>query len=145
MTIKGLTLPQPFLIGLERGMFQREMGSWPLIESVDAYGHPLETELGEVYDTAEKIERESARLPDDFPAELDGEPDMFASVPGFIPYITDFDRILAFAIAGDGSPFCFDYRESSEPSVIWWADAYWHRVAPSFTAFFSLFDFERKL
>jgi hypothetical protein len=103
----------------------------------------LETELGQIYVTAEQIQRASALLPQQFQPDLTDLPEEFTSAPGFVPYITDFERILAFAIAGDGSPFCFDYRENTDPSVIWWDDAYWRRIAPSFSTFLDLFYVER--
>jgi hypothetical protein len=66
---------------------------------------------------------------------------MFSDAPGFIPYIFDFSHILTFANSGDGALFCFDYRDHDvKPSIIWWDDAYWRRVAPSFKEFLSLFD-----
>jgi hypothetical protein len=103
----------------------------------------LEAELGQIYETAEQIQRESALLTKHFQAGLADMPDEFVSAPGFISYIADFERILTFAIAGDGAPYCFDYRESTDPSIIWWDDAYWRRVAPSFCTFLSLFHVER--
>lgn len=143
MQIRGMTLPRPFIDCVQSGTLRRDQGSWQLTDGRDAYGNPLETELGQIYETAEQIQRESALLPRDFPPDLADLPDEFASAPGFIPYITDFDRVLTFAMSGDGAPYCFDYRESADPSIIWWDDAYWRRIAPSFSPFLSLFHVER--
>jgi hypothetical protein len=143
MQIRGLTLPREFVGCIESGILRRARGSWQLRELHDAYGNPLETELGEVYETPERIQRESDLLPQHFQLDVADLPDAFSSAPGFIPYITDFSRIIAFGIAGDGAPFAFDYRDSAEPSIIWWDDAYWRRVAPSFSEFLSLFHVEQ--
>jgi len=144
MQIRGMTLPSQFIDCVQSGVLRRARGSWLLIHGHDSYGNPLETELGDIYETTQQIEQESALLPQHFPSDLADLPDEFTSAPGFIPYITDFTRLLTFAIAGDGAPYCFDFRESNDPSVIWWDDAYWRRVAPTFPAFLSLFDIERK-
>jgi len=141
MRVRGLTLPSEFLSCVERGLLRRERGSWPLRFGRDAFGNSWESELGEVYETIDKIERQSDLLPKHFAPDFADIPETFSDQPGFIPYITDFSRILVFAVAGDGAPFCFDYRErSDQPSVIWWEDAYWHRVAPDFRTFLDLFD-----
>ena len=142
MQIRGLTLPEQFVACIESGVLRRDRGSWHLREQQDAYGQHLETELGKVYETPEQIERESAKLSQDFPPEFANLPEEFSAVPGFVPYITDFSRLLTFGRAGDGAAFCFDYRASVEPSIIWWDDAYWRLIAPSFITFISLFRIE---
>ncbi|MDR2187634.1 MAG: SMI1/KNR4 family protein [Azonexus sp.] len=143
MEIQGLLLPRGFVSCIERGVLRRKQGSWQLRKPFDAYGNPLETELSTVYESIEQIERESDRLSLDFPADIDDSPDPFCAIPGFIPYITDFRQILAFAASADGAPFCFDYRDGMEPTIIWWADAYWHRIAPSFSEFLGLFTIDK--
>ena len=96
--------------------------------------------MGEVYETVQKIERESDLLPKYFPQDIGNLPEMSSDAPGFIPYILDFSHILTFAISADGAPFCFDYREHDYlPSIIWWDDVYWRRVAPTFGELISLF------
>ena len=65
--------------------------------------------------------------------------------PGFISYITDFSEIVCFGMDGSGAYFCFDFREDkNKPSVIWWSDVYWRRIAPDFEAFVRLFGEDRK-
>jgi hypothetical protein len=137
--IRGLPLPGQFISCVESGIFHRQRGPWQLRKPFDAYGNMLETELGLVYETPEKIRLESEFLSQYFSPAEDDLSDIFCDTPGFIPFITDFSQILAFGTAGDGAPFVFDYRDGAEPTVIWWANAYWHRVAPSFTAFLDLF------
>jgi hypothetical protein len=122
MKVRGLILPSQFISSIQCGSLRRERGSWQLRDGRDAYANPWEAELGEIYETAERIQRESALLPRHFAPDVANTPEGFASKLGFIPYIIDFGRILAFGIAGDGA----------EPSIIWWDDAYWRRVAPSF-------------
>ncbi|MNF08811.1 SMI1 / KNR4 family protein [compost metagenome] len=58
-----------------------------------------------------------------------------------MPDIIDFTEIICFGMAGDGSPFCFDYRGGrSAPSVILWDDDYWRKIANSFEDFLLLFS-----
>jgi hypothetical protein len=141
MIVSGHKIPDLLCRMLTDGSLSRPVGSWPLREPRDCYGHHLETELGEVHATQGAMERATQKLPAGFPPEEALEPDDFASEPGHIPYITDFRDIIEFAIAGDGSPFCLDYRNSTaEPSIIWWDDVYWRRLARSFDDFISLFD-----
>jgi SMI1 / KNR4 family (SUKH-1) len=126
---------------VESRVLRREHGSWPLRFNFDAFGNPWEAELGQVYTNAGDIERESDLLSKCFSPDIGDVPEMSSDAPGFIPYIFDFSQILTFAIAGDGAPYCFDYRERGDiPSIIWWDDSYWRRVAPDFRTFLSLFD-----
>jgi hypothetical protein len=141
MIIRGFPIPDLLTSMLLQGSLRREQGSWQLRTEMDHYGQHLETELGFVHPTPGAIEQATTRLPDGFPTEEASEPDDFAGQPGYIPYITDFTAIIEFGISGDGSPFCLDYREdSARPSIIWWDDVYWRRLAPTFEEFISLFD-----
>ncbi len=57
---------------------------------------------------------------------------------GFLPYPTDFSRILLFG-GTDTQSLYFDYRNDPQnPCIIGWDGIYWRRVAPSFDALFSL-------
>ena len=47
---------------LRRGRFHRARGSWQLKYDRDAYGQPLETELGEVYETLDEQQDATANL-----------------------------------------------------------------------------------
>jgi hypothetical protein len=143
MEIAGWKLPVAFLRVIADGSLNRQAGSWPLRSATDTYGHPLETELGEVYQDQRTILRETLALPDGFdPTVLIGaDSEDYSSEPGFIPDITDFRAIVCFGIAGDGAPFCLDFREDPQnPSIIWWDDVYWRRIAPDFVTFLGLFD-----
>jgi hypothetical protein len=63
-----------------------------------------------------------------------------ADWPGAIPYIRDFSQIVQFGRSGSGEAFCFDFRDNrQEPSVIFWDDCYWRRVASDFEIFIDLF------
>jgi hypothetical protein len=140
--INGLKLPASFLSAIHQDIFRREFGSWPLKQGMDAYGHPLETELAEVYVNREKILVATTELSEYWkPDGCYGAPGESADQPGFIPDIIDFSQIVSFGMSADGAPFCFDFRDDAErPSVIWWADVYWTRIAPDFEAFVELFD-----
>ncbi|MGC5701690.1 SMI1/KNR4 family protein [Pseudomonas sp. NFXW11] len=69
------------------------------------------------------------------------EPGDLNEGPGAIADLTDFSHIACFAMAGDGSPFCFDFRQDrKEPSVICWDDDYWRKISNSFEDFIQLFS-----
>lgn len=141
MEINCLKLPQSFVRAILSGTLKREMGSWQLKHPLDFYGDPLETELGDVFENAKTILSATEQLPRDFVVDGYYGDDYYRQKPGFIPDIIDFSRIVHFGDSGDGAPFCFDFRENAdEPSVIWWDDVYWRKVAPSFQAFLDLFE-----
>jgi len=147
MRINGLTLPNSFVDAVREGTLKREVGCWWLKGKTDAYGDALETELAEVYATQGRIRRATAELSiywarnEIYGVDSSDE----ANKPGFIPDILDFSKIIAFGISADGAPFCFDYREGKVgPSVIWWDDVYWRRIAPNFYDFVCLFDLQRQ-
>ena len=140
MVVNGLKLPAGFVSALNTGALQT---AWRLNKDRDAYGNRLETELGDVYGDMENIARETVAVVAGFPADLmllEATPEEEAQ-PGYIPYITDFSKILCFASSGGGEVFCFDYRDDPEiPSVIYWDDSFWRRLAPDFDSSFALFD-----
>ena len=140
MVVNGLKLPASFLLALRTRALQT---AWQLKEDRDVYGNHLETELGDVYGDVESIARMTVEVVAGFPGDpmlLEATPEEEAQ-PGYIPYVTDFSKILCFASSGGGEVFCFDYRDDAEkPSVIYWDDAYWRRLSPDFDSFFALFD-----
>ena len=139
MEINGLKLPSSFVEILRERTLRRQIGTWWLREEVDAYGNKLESDLSEVYETEDALIRETGDLPKHFAPEYFAESSEWQNEPGFIPDIIDFSKIVCFGMSGDGAPFCFDYRDNLEkPSIIWWADAYWRRVAPDFDSFVAL-------
>jgi hypothetical protein len=144
MEINELKLPVTFVQDIHEGKFQRVIGSWQLKENVNAFGNHLETELGGVYKDPKSITQETKLLPKHFAPELFVEPSEWQNQPGFIPDILDFSKIVCFGMSGDGAPFCFDFREDeNNPSVIWWDDAWWVRIAPNYESFIGLFDFSK--
>ena len=140
MVVNGLKLPEHFVRLLESGHLKREVGCRELKRNVDAYGNPLDTELAEVFSSSDEIAAATSELAEYYMPEGDyGDEEQ--DEPGYIPDITDFTQVVRFANSADGAPFCFDFRERpDEPSVVWWADAYWRRVAPDFDSFINLFD-----
>ena len=143
MEINGLKLPNSFVEAVLKGMLRRQIGTWWLREEVDAYGNHLESDLCELYETEDALVRETNLLPKHFAPEYFVEPSEWQNEPGFIPDIVDFSKIVCFGMSGDGAPFCFDYRDNLEiPSVIWWADAYWRRVAPDFDSLVALLNLD---
>lgn len=140
MIVNGLELPSNFVEAVKNGTLQQV---WQLREDKDAYGNPLQTDLGDIHKDEDALVHESEKVRLGFPpdpAMLVTTPEEEAE-PGYIPYITDFSKILCFATSGGGEDFCFDYRDNpKEPSVIYWDDTYWRRLAPNFTQFLALFD-----
>ena len=93
MKINDLELPEAFVKGFKRKQFRREAGFWRLREELDAYGNHLETEIGDIYETASEIQNETDSLPKYFPRNeevAEWRTKEFGAEPGFIPYITDF-------------------------------------------------------
>ncbi len=142
MEVNGLNLPLAFTEAIRKGVFHKRVHYWFLRKDVDAYGNPLESGLGDVFTEEEAIIRETNELPKHFASDgYYGAPSEWQNAPGYIPDIVDFSKIICFGFSGDGAPFCFDYRDDiNNPSVIWWADAYWRRIAPDYSRFIALFD-----
>jgi hypothetical protein len=145
MVVNRLKLPESFV----RFIHESEAGPWyPKVE-VDAYGQPFDATDFEAFGRLEWIEQHTADLAQYFgvghlPAdEVQRWTEKERDSPGFIPYISDFSRIVQFGRSGSGEPFCFDYRENlKEPSVIHFDDrgSHWRRVAPNFRTFIALFE-----
>ncbi|WP_164918633.1 SMI1/KNR4 family protein [Photobacterium chitinilyticum] len=141
MKIRNLNLPQEMITAIQTGLLQRDVGSWRLKSDCDSYGQLLETELGEFFDSDNSIINATNQLSSDFVIDGVYGDGTLPDYPCAIKDITDFTHIICFGLAGDGSPFCLDYRSSfDEPSVIWWDDIYWRKVAPNFKEFLALFD-----
>lgn len=125
---------------MKSGELQRDVGSWQLKNTNDSYGNHLETELGQLCRNIGEIELFTKDLPLGFVADgYYGELGL-SGYPGEIEDITDFSKIICFGYSSDGAPFCFDYRESGEPKVIWWDDIYWRVVSLNFKSFIALFE-----
>jgi hypothetical protein len=142
MKINGLRIPQSFECAIKNKTLSRAFGSWQLKNNVDSFGNNLETEVGEVWTTKEKIIERTLVLPISFQTDgCYGEKSEYFKEPGFIEDITDFSSIIEFAISGDGSSFCFDYRNNIvNPEIIWWDDVYWRKVANNYNEFITLFN-----
>lgn len=146
MEIKGLKLPSLFLQDIDE-IDRRSIRHVKLFSDTDAFGFNLDVDLIELHNR-ERIIRETNNLPKGFePNGYYGEPnetDYRQNYPGFILDITDFSEIICFGDGGDASPFCFDYRNDSDnPSVIWWNDDHWRRIAPDYESFRTLLDVEK--
>jgi len=141
MNIRNHLLPSELVEAIYSKSLQREVGSWQLKSEVDSFGNSLETELGELLSTEEKILNASNDLSSNFIADGDYGETGESNYPGEIPDITDFSDVICFGISGDGAPFCLDYRTSkNEPSIIWWDDIYWRKVSPNFKEFLALLE-----
>lgn len=141
MQVNGLRIPEDLVRMLASGRLRWARGSLPLVREVDAYGHPLETELGQVHAECARMRSATASLTRDFvPDGVYGSGELPLGAPGAIPDIVDFGQIVCFAESGDGAPFCLDYRDAAAPPcVIWWSDDHWRRVAPDMASFLALF------
>jgi hypothetical protein len=148
MMVNSLKIPDALVNGMRTGKFRRRVGSWQLRKNQDAFGNPLETELGEISSTASKMAKETAQLASDFSEGVGdgyGTSDPEFAGPGAIDDILDFSNIVCFGCAGDDSPFCLDFRLSPDrPQVIWWDDVYWRLVAPDVESFLALFNWDKK-
>lgn len=146
MTINGLIIPDALVAALERRLFRRSFGGWRVRSDQDAFGNFWEGDIGEVYETQQQIEKQTAKLPKDFqPDAYYGESLPEVAGPAAIPDILDFSKIICFAMGGEAEPFCLDYRDSPDrPRVIYWDDTYWRVVAPDFESFLALFDLENR-
>lgn len=145
MKINGLESPAAFVRDVQARRFDRPRGSWKLHENLNAWGEFMETELDEVFEDEARMQKETNDLAEDFGAlsveDAEGYAEVCGVSPGEIPYFWDFSKIICFGNAADDAPFCFDFRDNERaPNVIWWADAFWQRVAPSYEAFIELFD-----
>ena len=141
MTINGLALPADFVTAVSQGALRRSRGCWQLLDDLDAWGQPLQMEIGEIFEDIECLEKETKGLTRDFPSDpLDGA-DISENEPGFVPYIIDFTKVVCFGVSGEDAPLCFDFRaDLQNPEVIWWEDAFWRRIAPDWTSFAALFN-----
>jgi hypothetical protein len=146
MIVNELNLPDSFIAVITAGKLRRVIGSWPLKQNLDYYGNYLETELSEVFEDEVAIASATSSLSEHFVADGyygDGSKN---EEPRAIADITDFTQIIQFGASGDGAPFCFDFRGTiDDPSVIWWDDAYWRRIAPNFDDFIGLFQLEPEI
>ncbi|MEI8592898.1 SMI1/KNR4 family protein [Photobacterium sp. Hal280] len=135
-----LVLPDFLIEVMGSRIYKLEVGSLQLKQESDSYGNHLETELGHICSSKDEVQcctdaLKSNFVPDGFygSSELSG-------YPGEISDITDFSKIVCFGYSSDGSPFCLDFRDGHEASVIWWDDVYWRRISPSIECFMGLFE-----
>lgn len=142
MMVNGLQLPASF-VQLASAIRRGELpDNWMLKHDVDAYSNDWQADL-EIYYDIERIAANTAELSGWFQPGYEAEVagGHCVNEPGFIPYIWDFSKIVNFGRQGSDEPFCFDYRDDlQQPSVIYWTDACWRRVAPNFEAFMDLFE-----
>lgn len=160
MTVNGLRLPDAFVALIDRPeplthwvlkggdqawVYKGGEGGLYWIPTSDA--DPDELCFSEyLFKSLAEIEEATNALPITFHvaeytaeeiAEWDAE---YAHLPGFLPFISDFSRVVYFCEDGMAEALCFDYRQNSdEPSVIHWDD-HWRRFAPNFDYFISMFQ-----
>jgi hypothetical protein len=165
MTVNGLKLPDAFVALIDRPMpllwwEPKEGINWlPSGESyaVGLVGDEVVDERCwfrcnlELFENLKEIKEETDRLPvtfhlDDYtPEEIERGDALDADLPGFIPFITDFSRIVAFAQTADDEYYCFDCRGNpNEPNIILWDDSCWRRLAPNFDTFINLFEVDER-
>jgi hypothetical protein len=161
MTVNGLRLPDAFVALIDRPeplthwvpkrrdqawIYKGGEGGLYWIPTSDADSADGLTSL-RLFKSLAEIEEATGKLPVSFHvaeytaeeiAEWDAE---YAHLPGFLPFISDFSRIVYFCDNGMAEALCFDYRQNpDEPSVIHWDEAYWRRFAPNFGYFISMFE-----
>lgn len=141
MKVRNMALPQSFVEFSRRTESMNGSSGLELIKKADSFGNFLETELSSVFLDIETIIEETESLATNFVPDGDYGSDLNIGMPGAIPDIVSFEKIVCFGMAGDGAPFCFDFRNVEDnPSVIWWDDVYWRRISDSFDEFISLFQ-----
>lgn len=101
----------------------------------------------DLFKSLAEVEENTRRLPVTMhvagylPETIAAENASWSDRPGFLPFITDFSKIVHFGNTDLVVPYCFDYRENpDEPGIIQWNFAYWRRFAPNFDYFMSLFE-----
>ena len=142
MQINGMDLPVEYIAFAARYRDAAGFCNLRLKEELDSFGRVLQTELAHIYTDAVELTARTAQLGAYFVCDgCYGEPGSGSAGPGAMPDIVDFTGIICFGMAGDGSPFCFDFRGArSAPSVIVWDDDYWRTIANSFEDFLLLFS-----
>ncbi len=112
-----------------------------LIGGLDEYGHRLETELSKVLLSKVELVASSSKLSTQFaPDGTYGQEVQPMGDSSALIDIIDFSGIVLFGESADGAPFCFDFRsDASEPSIIWWDDDHWRRIAKNLDGFVRLF------
>ncbi|WP_257251962.1 SMI1/KNR4 family protein [Burkholderia cepacia] len=142
MIVNGNVIPSSFESFAIHYLFRSGFCNLYLKNDKDAYGNHLEVELAQIYVTEAELEKETNSLSEYFPENSDYGPaaGLHNGVSAILD-IVDFGKIVCFGMAGDGSQFCFDFRmDENNPSVIWWADNYWRKLAASFDAFIDIFN-----
>lgn len=142
MKVKDLVLPDAYSTLSSRHQASGGFCNLRLKDEQDSFGNGLETELAQIYASESELTEKSQKFKEDFVADgCYGEPGPLSDGPGAIADITDFLKVVCFGMAGDGSPFCFDFRDSRKsPSVIWWDDDYWRKISDNFDDFIALFS-----
>lgn len=142
LTINGLQLPASYCALAAKYEDIEGFCNLKLKNPKDSFGYPLECELAQIYSNEQKLKEITDSLnkyfvPDGYYGELDNN----HTDPESLKDITDFKKIVCFGIAGDGSQFCFDFRDcANAPTVIWWEDDHWRKISNSFEEFICLFS-----
>ena len=139
MVVKGFQLPAAFVSLVDEGGLTPD--HWEDRDLVDAYGNRWDGEL-EVHLGRSDIEWANKHVEEYFAGDPnDPPPGPPEHCPGFIPYINDFSEIVCFGQGHEGNPYCFDFRENPDrPSISYWDDVYWRRVAPDFETLLALYE-----
>ncbi|MGK5006968.1 SMI1/KNR4 family protein [Janthinobacterium sp. LB2P70] len=142
MQINGLDVPSEYVAFAARYRDAQGFCNLRLKPERDSFASVLQTELAQIYTDAPELTVRTAKLGVCFVADgCYGQPGSVSAEPGAMADIVDFTEIICFGMAGDGSPFCFDYRGArGAPSVILWDDDYWRKISNSFEDFLLLFS-----
>jgi hypothetical protein len=143
MTVNGLRLPEAFVELISQPDLPYQ---WvPKKDAVDASGQPLNVLPLELYTDLETIDGRTAVL-----SRLYREENRFQGLPALAqeddsaPDTADISKIVWFGGTSSGEPYCFDFRDDpTAPSVIYWDDGEWLRLASNFSDFMSLFACDR--
>jgi hypothetical protein len=134
MVVNGFELPAAFIQLCEAIQQGEAPVEWELKEDVDAYGQPWDPADLRFICEPERMQGFTERLSEGYLHE-----NRFQN-PGDIEDFTGVANFVEFARATDGDFYVFDFgRDLKEPSVVYWADGHWRRVAPNFDALMALF------
>jgi SMI1-KNR4 cell-wall len=140
MVVNGFELPQAFVQLVEATQQDEGPSAWELKEDVDAYGEPWENGGLELYTNSEYMAEETRALDRMYRQGKFQHLEGLSDEPGFIDDFTGVSHFVWFGSNAAGEVYCFDFGgDPKEPSVFYWEDGYWRRVAPNFKTFMELF------
>lgn len=143
MVVNGFRLPAAFVQLCEAIRREEMPAEWALKDSVDASGHPWEVDDLRIISDQETIQSMTERLSKSFlhdDRSVQFPAGDYADGPGFMADFTGVSKFVMFGSSTTGETYAFDFgTDANDPSVAYYGEEYWRRVAPNFSAFMALF------